>query len=141
MDLLKSTPGAALPNFGMGSGGIIKRDNIPAFSSGGGGVKSGSIPSFSGGGGSSADNLGAGLSGNSFLASRRARFAEEMKNDPTLKRDLAAMQLTEGASGGSTIESMMNRADMRGWTLRQALGYSADGKVNPKSFYGTNPSR
>ena len=34
--LFKSTPGGALPNFGVGSGGIIKRDNIPSFSGGGG---------------------------------------------------------------------------------------------------------
>ncbi|MEH2517503.1 uncharacterized protein (TIGR02594 family) [Bradyrhizobium sp. AZCC 1610] len=34
--LFKSTPGGALPNFGVGSGGIIKRDKIPSFSGGGG---------------------------------------------------------------------------------------------------------
>ncbi|SHH06642.1 phage tail tape measure protein [Bradyrhizobium erythrophlei] len=36
MALIHSTPGARLPNFGVGSGGIIKRSNIPSFSGGGG---------------------------------------------------------------------------------------------------------
>lgn len=32
------TPGGILPNFGVGSGGIIKRSNIPSFNGGGGSV-------------------------------------------------------------------------------------------------------
>ncbi|MBR0789899.1 phage tail tape measure protein [Bradyrhizobium manausense] len=32
------TPGGVLPNFGVGSGGIIKRSNIPSFNGGGGSV-------------------------------------------------------------------------------------------------------
>ncbi|MBB4426581.1 uncharacterized protein (TIGR02594 family) [Bradyrhizobium sp. CIR48] len=32
------TPGGTLPNFGVGSGGIIKRSNIPSFNGGGGSV-------------------------------------------------------------------------------------------------------
>jgi TP901 family phage tail tape measure protein len=35
--LFGSTPGGALPNFGVGSGGIIRRDQIPSFSGAGGG--------------------------------------------------------------------------------------------------------
>jgi hypothetical protein len=34
--LFNSLPGGKLPNFGVGSGGIIRRDNIPSFSGGGG---------------------------------------------------------------------------------------------------------
>ena len=80
-------------------------------------------------------SVGRGLQGSAFLAARRARFSEEMKNDPTLKTHLAAMMLTEGTPG-PTLESLMNRADMQGWSLRKGLGYSADGRINPKSFYG-----
>ncbi|WP_208069128.1 phage tail tape measure protein [Bradyrhizobium barranii] len=143
MNLLKSVPGAALPNFGVGSGGIIRRGGIPSFGGGGGGIVSpNNVPSFSGGGGSAADNVGAGLSGNAFLAARRAKFAEEIKNDPNLALHLAAMQQTEGASKGGTIESLMNRADMQGKSLRQMLGFSADGvrstdaRGRQNSFYG-----
>ena len=129
--LFNSVPGMALPNFGISqSGTIIRRGG------GGGIVNQNSIPSFTGGGGSVADNVGAGLSGNAFLAARRAKFAEEMKNDPSLRMHLAAMQQTEGISKGGTIESLMNRADMQGKSLRQMLGYSADGQINPRSFYG-----
>ncbi|MGM4870496.1 hypothetical protein AB7645_04620 [Bradyrhizobium sp. 956_D2_N1_5] len=32
------TPGGILPNFGVGSSGIIKRSNIPPFNGGGGSV-------------------------------------------------------------------------------------------------------
>jgi D-alanyl-D-alanine carboxypeptidase len=35
--LINSTPGGVLPNFGVGSGGIIKRDNLPSFGGGQGG--------------------------------------------------------------------------------------------------------
>ena len=94
------------------------------------------IPSFTGGGGSAADNVGAGLIGNAFLAARRERFKKEIESDPTLRMHLAAMQATEGISGGGTIESLMNRADMQGKTLREMLGFSSDGKINPRSFYG-----
>ncbi|MGJ4945054.1 hypothetical protein ACQR1W_31125 [Bradyrhizobium sp. HKCCYLS1011] len=138
--LFGSTPGGALPDFGVGSSGaILRRSGVTSFGSG---VKNGIIspsemPSFTGGGGSAAgDGVGAGLAGSEFLKARRARFAEELKNDPTLRMHLAAMQATEGASRGGTIESLMNRADMQGKTLRQMLGFSADGKINPKSFYG-----
>ncbi|MGY3535770.1 hypothetical protein [Bradyrhizobium sp. USDA 4452] len=81
-------------------------------------------------------SVGQGLGGNAFLAARRARFEQELKDDPTLRMHLAAMQATEGASRGGTIESLMNRADMQGKTMRQMLGYSADGRINPRSFYG-----
>jgi len=120
--LLRSIPGTKLPDFGMTSRGIIKggSDSIVSIPPGGVGDTS----------------IGKGLSDSAFLAARRSRFADEIKNDPTLKTHLGAMLLTEGASGGATIESMFNRADMRGWTLRQALGYGADGRINPKSFYG-----
>ncbi|WP_316158580.1 MULTISPECIES: phage tail tape measure protein [unclassified Bradyrhizobium] len=39
--LFKSTPGSILPNFGIGSGGIIRRDRMPSFSGTGGSMASG----------------------------------------------------------------------------------------------------
>jgi TP901 family phage tail tape measure protein len=136
--LLKSTPGEALPSFGVGrSGSILRHGGVGALT---GGNK---VPSIGAAPGGIADmSVGKGLSGNSFLAARRARFAEEIKNDPTLRMHLAAMQMTEGASRGGTIESLMNRADMEGKTLRQMLGYNADGtqshdkRGRRNSFYG-----
>ncbi|MEY9575906.1 TP901 family phage tail tape measure protein [Bradyrhizobium diazoefficiens] len=125
--LFSSTPGGALPNFGVGSGGIIRRSG-----GGGGGVGGTDIPA----GGPADMSTGEGLAGNSFLAARRARFGEEFKNDPNLRLHLAAMQMTEGASRGGTIESLMNRTDMQGSSLRRMLGYTADGRINPRSFYG-----
>ncbi|SDK39863.1 phage tail tape measure protein [Bradyrhizobium ottawaense] len=159
--LLKATPGQALPGLGaLGSSGIIQRgvtgnpfsDATMAakdkawLSRGSSGnssiVDPQKVPSFTGGGGSAADNVGAGLSGDAFLQARRARFGEELKNDPNLALHLAAMQQTEGASRGGTIESLMNRADMQGKSMRQMLGFSAegvrstDGRGRQNSFYG-----
>lgn len=125
------TPGGSLPNFGVGTGGIIGR---------GGKVDMGSSPSVGTSipqGGVADTTTGAGLAGNSYLQARRARFGEEIKNDPTLRMHLAAMQMTEGASGGGTVEALMNRMDMTGQSLRQGLGAGQDGLPNSKfQFYG-----
>jgi hypothetical protein len=131
--LLNSTPGSALPDIGVGrSGAIIGRDRVGALTG------ASKVPSIGGAPGSAAADMtaGQGLSGNAFLAARRARFGEELNNDPNLRLHLAAMQATEGASRGGTIESLMNRSDMQGKSMRQMLGYSADGQINPRSFYG-----
>lgn len=127
-NLFSSTPGGSLPNFGVGrSGSIISNGRV-----GGGSVGGTDIPA----GGPADMSTGEGLAGNAFLAARRGKFAEELNNDPNLRLHLAAMQMTEGASRGGTIESLMNRSDMQGKTMRQMLGYSADGRINPRSFYG-----
>ncbi|WP_459568365.1 phage tail tape measure protein [Bradyrhizobium diazoefficiens] len=133
-----ATPGGMLPNFGVGSGGIIRRGGKVGM-----GYSAPSVGTEIPAGGAADISVGAGLAGNDFLAARRARFGEELKNDPTLRMHLAAIQATEGISKGGTIESLMNRADMQGKTLRQMLGFSADGvrSVNPRtgkynSFYG-----
>lgn len=133
-----ATPGGMLPNFGVGSGGIIRRGGKVGM-----GYSAPSVGTQIPPGGAADMSVGAGLAGNDFLAARRARFGEELKNDPSLRMHLAAVQATEGISKGGTIESLMNRADMQGKTLRQMLGFSADGvrSVNPRtgkynSFYG-----
>ncbi|WLA52667.1 hypothetical protein QIH80_22905 [Bradyrhizobium elkanii] len=131
------TPGGSLPNFGVGTGGIIGRGGkVDMGYSAARAATSGSQEAASAAVSGPADGVGAGLGGSAFLAARRARFAQELKDDPTLRMHLAAMQATEGASRGGTIESLMNRADMQGKTMRQMLGYSADGQINPRSFYG-----
>ncbi|RZN07595.1 phage tail tape measure protein [Bradyrhizobium genosp. SA-3] len=138
--LMKSTPGAALPDFGVGRSGSIMRTSRGRIDAITGADK---VPSM---GGSIDTTTGQGLSGNRYLAARRAKFDEEIKNDPTLRMHLAAIQVTEGASGGGTMESLMNRADMEGKTLRQMIGMDANGvrhlgtkgylKGKPDSFYG-----
>jgi TP901 family phage tail tape measure protein len=125
-------PGGLLPNFGVGSGGIIRRSG----GGGGGGIGSPDVGTNVPTGGPADMSVGQGLSGNAFLQARRAKFGEELQNDPNLRLHLAAMQMTEGASRGGTIESLMNRSDMQGKSMRSMLGYSADGRINPKSFYG-----
>jgi minor tail protein len=95
------TPGGSLPNFGVGTGGIIKRGGKVGM-----GYSTPDVGTNIPAGGVADTTAGTGLSGNDYLAARRARFGDEMKNDPTLKRDIAAMQLTEGASGGATVESL-----------------------------------
>ncbi|WP_316200888.1 MULTISPECIES: hypothetical protein [unclassified Bradyrhizobium] len=138
--LFNSTPGGALPDFGVSSSGSILHRGGGLIRNGSNGriISPSNVPSFSGGGGSSAnDGVGAGLAGSEFLKARRARFAQELKNDPTLRMHLAAMQMTEGASGGGTVEALMNRMDMTGQSLRHGLGAGQDGLPNTKfQFYG-----
>jgi hypothetical protein len=132
--LLKSTPGSALPDMGIGrSGSSLRTGGIGALTG------SSKVPSIGGAPGSAAADMttGQGLSGNAFMAARRARFAEEIQNDPTLRMHLAAMQMTEGDSKGGTVESLMNRMDMTGGSLRHGLGAGQDGLPNSKfQFYG-----
>lgn len=134
--LLKSTPGGALPDFGVGRSGSIMRTSPGRIGALTGASK---VPSIGGAPGSAGLDMttGQGLNGNAFMAARRARFAEEIKNDPTLRMHLAAMQMTEGASGGATVEALMNRMDMTGGSLRHGLGAGQDGLPNTKfQFYG-----
>ncbi|WLA44108.1 phage tail tape measure protein [Bradyrhizobium elkanii] len=126
------TPGGSLPNFGVGTGGIIGRGGRVSSGVGSAPDVGTNVPA----GGPADMSVGQGLGGSAFLQARRARFEQELKDDPTLRMHLAAMQATEGASRGGTIESLMNRADMQGKTMRQMLGYSADGRINARSFYG-----
>lgn len=124
--LLTNKPGTSLPSSILGSGGIIRRDRIPSFNGGGGSVASpGPAPSLD-------PKIGAGLSGNSYLAARRARFGEDMKSNPALREQVAAMMVLEGAKDPlPVVESLMNRMDMTGGSLMKGLGIG-----NPKSFYG-----
>jgi hypothetical protein len=67
-----------------------------------------------------------------FLAGRRARFAEEYRADPSLKLATAAILSLENEGAGSAVaESLMNRSDYTGQSLR----YMLLGKGG-RNFYG-----
>jgi TP901 family phage tail tape measure protein len=124
-DLVKSVPGQALPSFNAGS--IIRRDKIPSFNGGGGSVANpGPVPSFG-----VDPNVSAGLSGNAYLAARRARFKRELEENPELKKRLAALIDLENPGAGTAVaESLMNRMDMNGGSIARGIGGGS------KSFYG-----
>lgn len=124
-DLVKSVPGQALPSFNAGS--IIRRDMIPSFHGGGGSVASpGPVPSFG-----VDPKVGAGLSGNAYLAARRARFKRELDENPELKKRLAAVIDLENPGAGTAVaESLMNRMDMNGGSIASGIGGGS------RSFYG-----
>lgn len=122
--LLKVRPGTAIPNMGDG---IIRRDRIPSFGGGGGSVaKPGAVP-FTGGD----TSMGAGLSGNAYLAARRAKFKRELEENPELKKRLAALIDLENPGAGTAVaESLMNRIDMNGGSIAGGIGGGS------RSFYG-----
>jgi hypothetical protein len=68
------------------------------------------------------------LSGNSYVASVRSRFAQELQ-DPNTRLKFAAMLLSEG-NPLQTAESAMNRSDMTHSTLMQALHGGFYGPIN-----------
>jgi hypothetical protein len=125
-----------------GAGGITRASYtsagsaISALPGGGGGAHFGmgripSLPSLgTNSGGFLADGVGVGLGGSSFLKARRAKFRDELTKNPGLRDEVLGMMLKEG-SPQATVESLMNRMDMSGGTLRSGLGIG-----NPKSFYG-----
>jgi hypothetical protein len=126
---MASFPILASANAGGGGGGAII---LPRRGRGGGW----------GGGLNSVGPMGnlpislSGLGSNSYIASRRAGFAAEMK-DPHKRLMFAAMLLSEG-SGVATAESAMNRADFTHKTLMQALNVGNDGMPLTRNgnFYG-----
>jgi TP901 family phage tail tape measure protein len=122
-NLLHSAPGKRLPKFGVGPEGIIRRDRIPSFNGGGGSqADPGPAPSFA---------VDPGISGNAYLAARRARFKRELDENPELKKRLAAVIDLENPGAGTAVaESLMNRMDMTGGSIARGIGGGS------KSFYG-----
>lgn len=126
--------GDKLPGGGEGSSG----------SSGGGGAGGGGA---GGGGGEEGGGAGGGAGGGgegggdkaTSLAEDRKKFAEELANNPELRDKVMRIAANEqGQSGRGTqqvIESMMNRASIRGRTLAQEAkwtgekGYYAQGTM------------
>ncbi|MGY2902948.1 phage tail tape measure protein [Bradyrhizobium sp. URHC0002] len=132
--IITNTPGTALPGLNrLGGNGIIRRDRIPTFPGAGGIVDPKNVPSFNGRGGSVADATGSGLSGNAFLAARRARLKKELDENPELKEQLAAVIDLENPGAGTAVaESLFNRSDMNGTTVQSGLGLNN----RNRSFYG-----
>ncbi|MGY2938459.1 hypothetical protein ACVWZ6_008061 [Bradyrhizobium sp. GM6.1] len=104
-----AVPGQKLPSFGLGSNGIIRRDKIPSFNGGGGSVANpGPAPSLG-----TDPGIGAGLSGNAYLAARRARFKRELDENPELKKRLAALQASPGSSRARDVSRVWLRHRVR----------------------------
>ena len=77
---------------------------------------------------------GGGGGGAAFLASKRERFAQELRNDPELRTKMAALIHAEGGKTPAHIaESMMNRAELSGKTLRQIMFQT---NKRGQTFYG-----
>lgn len=116
------TPGAVLPNFGVGAGGIIKRPSLSAT-----GDASLNIPS----GGVGDMSVGRSVGSSAVLASDRARFREELDRNPELKKRLAAVIDLENPGAGTAVaESLFNRMSMNGGTVASGIGGGS------RSFYG-----
>ena len=71
------------------------------------------------------------LTGNEYLKSERAPFAEELKNKPALKEKLAALVSLENDKDPTAVaESLMNRMAMTGGSIERGIG------GGEQSFYG-----
>jgi hypothetical protein len=78
-----------------------------------------------------ADTSDPNLTGSAYLASQRARFGEEFKKDPELKRQLAALvDLENPKAGVAVVESLMNRMAFMRRSIRSGMGGGG------QSFYG-----
>jgi hypothetical protein len=91
------------------------------------------VPSFGTGapGGPADMSIGQGLAGSQFVAAHRARLGKEMQDDPALKEQVAGMMMLEGANDPlPVVESLMNRADMTGGTLKSHLFNGFYGPIN-----------
>jgi hypothetical protein len=134
---------------------IFERKTSGGGGGGGGGDGGGSRyaslgPSGSGGGGTSSagrairqigrtsarvSQAKAQHGGGNYLANQRAAFFSEMDRDPQLRDDVMKVIATEMGGGGegsqAVLESMVNRASMRGYTsLRKAVNDGFYGPVN-----------
>ncbi len=77
------------------------------------------------------DGVGDGLAGSAYLSARRQRFAQEMRDNPGLRDQVAGMLLTEGAGDPVPVaESLMNRLDYAGGSIHGALHSGFYGPIN-----------
>lgn len=75
-------------------------------------------------------DIAAGVNGNAYIAARRARFAQELK-DPNTRLQFAAMMLSEDAKNPIPVaELAMNRSDYAHKTLMQMLYSRFYGPIN-----------
>jgi len=97
-----------------------------------GGVGGGASSS---GSGAANDNVGAGLGGSEYLKARRKRFMDEINSSPDLRKKIAAMAITEGTRDPTpVIESLFNRADKEGKSIRQMLTPAFYGPMRTGAF-------
>lgn len=85
---------------------------------------------------------------NTFLASQRARFKDELDKNPELKQRVAAMiQLENPGAGTAVVESLMNRMAMTGGSIEEGLHSGFYGPINRGQLPGavaglqSNPER
>lgn len=77
------------------------------------------------------DGAGEGLHGSAYLAARRERFAQEMRDNPQLREQVAGMMVTEGVNDPvPVVESLMNRMDYTGGSIERALHSGFYGPIN-----------
>jgi hypothetical protein len=77
------------------------------------------------------DGVGEGLTGSSYLAARRQRFADEMRDNPALREQVAGMLVTEGERDPVPVaESLFNRMDYSGSTVQRGLHSGFYGPIN-----------
>lgn len=119
-----------------GGGGSV--GGFPVIKASLGALGSGGVPVVTGGGaGAVVMPLGnlpiSGLGANAYVAARRARFTQELK-DPNKRLQFAAMLLSEAgqkqAGDVATAESAMNRSDFTHKTLMQMLHSGFYGPIN-----------
>lgn len=125
-------PNAAKPSLAHRAWSWIKGK----FGAGGeGGADQGAAAGGAAGGGAANDNADGGAPTgqvNGTLAEQRARFAEELKNNPALRDKIMRIAANEQGSNPqgtqAILESMMNRAIVRGTSLEaQARWHESEG--------------
>ena len=67
--------------------------------------------------------------GSNYLADQRARFGDEMDNDPRIRSRLRAVIAHENESGPAVAESLMNRMSMTGGSLMHPDGGMTGGAI------------
>ena len=129
-------PAGAPPKFGsaefpnLGAGGGAPAGGSPA----GGGGPTGSGATFNERFGNftqgrDGSRPSAALSGSSFLQEQRSRFAEELKNNPQTRKELAALTTLEG-NAANVSESLMNRMAMTHGSIAKGLHSGFYGPIN-----------
>lgn len=71
------------------------------------------------------------LTGNEFLKSQRARFAQELEANPAVKQKLAALVAKENPGAGTAVvESLMNRMSYTGGSINRGIHSGFYGPIN-----------
>jgi hypothetical protein len=91
---------------------------------------------------------GAGLRGSAYLKAHRRNYQDAMKADPRLRKEIAGMMTLEGEQDPvPVVESLFNRAEYTGKSLRELLHSGFYGPINRGQLPGAiaalehNPKR